>query len=224
MIRDVFKALAYGATPLFRILRWLTMAVVIYAFLGFLVAPLVAKWQLTKILTHQLAREVTIEKLAINPFALSIRVRGFLMKEPSGGEPTVRFDELYLNLSLTSLFRLAPVLDEIRLVHPVIRIVRNADKSYNYTDLIEKFTANPAPPGPPPRFSLNNIELVNGRIDFDDRPEGKQHTISEIHIGIPFISSLPYAADINVEPAFSARCERHTFCSQGRDQALQGYA
>jgi len=225
MIREAFKALTGGAGLSSRVLRWSVVSIAIYAFLGFLVAPIVAKWQLTKLLKEQLARDVTIEKLSINPFALSIRVRGFLLKEPSGIGPAVRFEELYLNLSSMSLFRLAPVLDEIRLVRPVIRIVRNADKSYNYTDLIQKFTASPAPPGPPPgpppRFSLNNIELVDGQIEFDDKPEGKQHVISEIHIGIPFISSLPYATDINVEPAFSAKVNGTPFLLKGETKPFK---
>ncbi len=29
------------------------------------------------------------------------------------------------------------------------------------------------PPGQTPRFSLNNIQLVNAKIVFDDQPEGQ---------------------------------------------------
>jgi hypothetical protein len=208
-----------------RVLRWLLAAVALYALAGFLIAPAVIKWQLTKILSRELARPVTLEKLSINPFALSVRARGFVIREPSGqeppgrepsaGKPAVSFDELYINASLSSITRLSPVLDDVRLVRPVVRIVRNADKSYNYTDLIRKFTAAPAAEPPPeqtpgqqkgpPRFSLNNIEIIDGLVEFDDRPEGSHHAVSEIHVGIPFISSLPYATDITVQPAFSAK-------------------
>jgi len=208
--------------PVLRALRWPLAAVTLYALVGFMIAPAVIKWQLAKVLTRELSREVTLEHLAINPFALTVRARGFSIKEPPGGQsstggsavsPAVSFDELYLNASLVSVARLAPVLDEIRLIRPVVRIVRNADNSYNYTDLIQKFTAAPATPpsaetkAGPPRFSLNNIEIVDGLVEFDDRPAGEHHAVSEIHVGIPFLSSLPYATDITVEPAFSARVD-----------------
>jgi hypothetical protein len=210
--------MARHAGPAMRALWWLLAAVAIYALCGFLIAPAVLKWQLTKTLSRELSREVTLEQLAINPFALTVRARGFSIKEPPGGTsagspPAVSFDELYLNASVSSIRRLAPVLDEIRLVRPVVRIVRNADNSYNYTDLIQKFTAAPATPpsggyhGREPSFSLNNIEIVNGLVEFDDRPASARHVVSDIHIGIPFISSLPYATDITVAPAFSAKVD-----------------
>ena len=35
-------------------------------------------------------------------------MRGFLMKERQSASPAVSFDELYVNLELQSIFRLAP--------------------------------------------------------------------------------------------------------------------
>lgn len=204
-----------------RILRWLIVIVAVYTLLGFVVAPLIARPQLTKVLTRELAREVTIQKLSVNPFALSVRVRGFVMKDRSGGDVAVRFDELYANLSATSLVRMAPVLDQIRLVHPVIRIVRYQDNTYNYQDLLTPAPAAPPPAGPPPRFSLNNIEVVDGRIEFEDRPTGKYHAVSDIQVGIPFVSSLPYATEINVEPSFSAKVNGTPFVLKGESKPFK---
>ena len=87
-------------------------------------------------------------------------------------------------------------------------MVRNEDRTYNFTDLIDEFTKEPpgpkSPPGPTPRFALNNIQILDGKIDFDDRPEQTKHTISAIKIGVPFISSIPSQVDITVQPAFYA--------------------
>ncbi|HXV80589.1 MAG TPA: DUF748 domain-containing protein, partial [Candidatus Binatia bacterium] len=55
-----------------------------------------------------------------------------------------------------------------------------------------------------PRFALNNIEILDGRIDFDDRPEQTKHTVTAIKIGVPFISSIPAHVDIHVQPEFHA--------------------
>jgi len=230
--------------PALRWLRWPLAAVALYALAGFLLAPAVIKWQLTKILSRELGRAVTLEKLAINPFALSVRARGFVIHEPSGPTPSdqdpsdqtpsseilpaISFEELYVNISSASIARFAPVVDQIRLVRPAIRIVRNMDQSYNYSDLIQKFSAAPAAPQPPadskagrPRFSLNNIEIVDGLVTFDDRPAGARHSVSEIHVGIPFISSLPYATDITVEPAFSAKVDGSPIALKGETKPFK---
>jgi uncharacterized protein involved in outer membrane biogenesis len=143
-----------------------------------------------------------MEQIRINPYTMTATIRGFLMKERAGSAPAVSFDELYVNLELRSLFRRGPVLKQIRLVKPYINLVRNDDYTYNFTDLIDEFTKGP--PGATPRFSLNNIEVVDGRIDFDDRPEGVKHSVTSLRIGIPFLSSIPSHVDITVQPAFSA--------------------
>jgi uncharacterized protein involved in outer membrane biogenesis len=113
----------------------------------------------------------------------------------------VSFDEVYVNLELESLFRLAPVLKAIRLAKPYVNLVRNENFKYNFQDLIDEFTSGPRSDA---RFALKNIEIIDGKIDFDDRPEQTKHTISNIKIGVPFISSIPSQVDIKVQPGFSA--------------------
>jgi hypothetical protein len=136
---------------------------------------------------------------------MALTVRGFLVKERQGSATAVSFDELYANLELKSLFRWAPVFKELRLTKPYISLIRNEDRTYNFTDLIEDFTKGPpAPPGPPPRFALNNIQVLDGTIDFDDRPEQTKHIISAIKIGVPFISSIPSDVNIEVQPELHA--------------------
>jgi hypothetical protein len=153
-------------------------------------------------LSKTLHRDVSIQQIRINPYAMSVIVRGFLMKERQGSAVALSFDELYANLELQSLFRWAPVFKQLRLVKPYVAVVRNEDRTYNFTDLIEEFTKGP--PGPTPRFALNNIEVLDGKIDFDDRPEQTKHVISAIKIGVPLISSIPSQVDITVQPAFYA--------------------
>jgi len=180
----------------------------IFAFIGIvaLAAPPLLKNKIAAELSTKLHREVSIEQIRINPFAMSLTVRGFLMKERQSSATALSFDEFYANLELQSLFRWGPVLNRIRLVKPYINLVRNEDRTYNFTDLIEEFTKGPPkePPGPTPRFALNNIQVLDGKIDFDDRPEQTKHTISAIKIGVPFISSIPSHVEITVQPAFYA--------------------
>lgn len=194
----------FARTPTARKVAWWIVGLIVFvAIVGFLIAPPLVKHKLEEELTTQLHRKTTIERVRINPFALSITVQGFVVRERSSDEQALSFEELYAAASSASLFRLAPVVNQVRLVKPHVRVVRNEDKTYNYQDLIDEFLAKPA--GPTPRFSLNNIEVIDGRIDFDDRPAKQQHRMTNVKIGIPFLSSLPYATDINVQPALSAR-------------------
>jgi uncharacterized protein involved in outer membrane biogenesis len=185
-----------------KIAIWLVSVIIAIGILGALVAPPVIRSVLESRLSEQFHRQVSIRQIRINPYAMTATVRGFLMKERQSSATAVSFDELHVNLQLQSLFRLAPVVKELRLVKPYVNLVRNEDRTYNYQDLMQP--AAPGPAGPPPRFALHNIEIVDGQIDFDDRPEQTQHKITAIRIGVPFISSLPSQADIKVQPAFSA--------------------
>ena len=185
-----------------KIAIWIVAIIVAIGILGALVAPPLLRGKLASVLSEKLHREVSIEQIRINPYTMTAAVRGFLMKERASTATAVSFDELYVNLQLSSLFRLAPVIKELRLVKPYINLVRDTDFKYNYQDIIDDLMAGPS--GPTPRFSLNNIQLIDGKIDFDDRPEQTKHTISAIRMSVPFISSLPSFVDIKVQPDFYA--------------------
>ncbi len=148
---------------------------------------------------------MTIEALHVNPFAPSVTVRGFVMQERSGAAAFVTFDELYINAGWSSIFRLAPVVDEARLIKPAARVIRESEGTYNFQDLVDGFMARPKNDEPPPKFAAFNLQLVDGRIDVDDRAKGEKHEVTDLRIGIPFISSLPSHVDVTVAPEFSAR-------------------
>ncbi|HWX77468.1 MAG TPA: DUF748 domain-containing protein [Candidatus Acidoferrales bacterium] len=185
-----------------KIAIWFVSVMAAIGVIGALVAPPLLRRVLANQLTTKLHRQVSIEQIRINPYAMSATVRGFTMKERQSPATAVSFDELYVNLELQSLFRWGLVVKALHLVKPYVNLVRNEDRTYNYKDLIDEFMSGPS--GPTPRFSVNNIQIIDGKIDFDDRPEQTKHTVSAINIGVPFISSLPSQVDIEVQPHFSA--------------------
>jgi uncharacterized protein involved in outer membrane biogenesis len=186
-----------------KIAIWAVSLVVAFGVLLGLVAPPLLRGKIAADLSEKLHREVTIERIRLNPYAMTATVQGFLMKERQSQAAAVSLDELHINLELQSIFRLSPVIKELRLVKPYVNLVRNEDYKYNFQDIIDEFTSGPSG-GPTPKFALNNIQLIDGRIEFDDRPEQTKHLISSINIGVPFISSLPSYTDIFVKPSFSA--------------------
>ena len=211
--------------PVTKKVAWWTAGILgLYAIVGFLVLPPVAKYAARKELPKALHREVSIDSIRFNPFTLALRVTGFGVKEKESTDLFVGFDELLVDFQLASIFRRAPVLREVRLQAPKVKIVRNQDGSYNFSDLIEQPSPKPpepAPKGAPPRFSLNNIQIIDGRIDFDDRPEGVRHEVSDINIAVPFLSNLAYGLDKYVEPSFHARVNGTPFVLAGKTKPFQ---
>ena len=175
---------------------------VVYSVVGFFLVPPILKSVLTKKLSEGLHRQVVISKIKVNPFVLSATVRGFLIKERNGRDTFVSFDELYLNLQSISVLKRGLILSEIKVNKPYVHIVRNEDGSYNFSDLLE---SKPKKEEKAPRFSLNNIQILNGSIDFFDGLKHTTHKLRDMDFKIPFISSLPYYTDIYVQPSFYAK-------------------
>ncbi|MBL8396106.1 MAG: DUF748 domain-containing protein [Candidatus Accumulibacter sp.] len=186
--------------------------------LGFLVFPPLVKWVLVDQLSTALQRPVTVEGLRINPYSLSLQVDGLQVQEKGGGAVVAGFEQLYLNLESSSLFRFGPVISELRLLGPALKIVRLPDGRLNFSDLIDQFLAKPPSDDPTPRFSLNNIQVSGGKVDFDDQALGEKHSLSNLNIALPFVSSLPSSVDIFVEPAFSAAIDGSPLVIQGKSK------
>jgi uncharacterized protein involved in outer membrane biogenesis len=181
----------------------------IFTIVGFFVVPPLLKSILIKKLSENIHRDVTIDQIKMNPYALSLTVKGFTVKDRGSSETFVSFDELFVNLQSLSALKFALVFKEIRLKNPYVKISQQTDQSYNFSDLIEKKVETPPPPpaekGKPLRFSLNNIQLINGSVDFWDGPKQTKHTIRDLNIGVPFLSNIPSQINIFVQPNFSAK-------------------
>lgn len=196
----------------------LVIAFVVIGVLGFFVLPPLVKSVLLEQLGKVLHRPVTFNSVSINPYALSVTLEGVSIQEREGGETFASFDSLYLNLESTSVFRFGPVFGEVRLVNPKLRIVRFPDNRYNFSDLLDEFMARPRNDDPTPPFSLNNIQITGGVIEFDDRQLDEKHVINEINLTLPFVSSMAYATDSFVEPSFSALVNGAPLLIKGRSK------
>ncbi len=127
-----------------KIARWTFGLLVAYAVIGFLILPPIIRSVAVKQLSAQLGREVSIEKIKINPFALSTTIRGLLIKDPDGGT-LLSWDEFYVNFQLSSLVTRAWTFKEIHILQPHARMQINWDYTFNFSDLIAKFSSTNAP-------------------------------------------------------------------------------
>ncbi|MDA8125686.1 MAG: DUF748 domain-containing protein, partial [Deltaproteobacteria bacterium] len=74
--------------------------------------------------------------------------------------------------------------------------------------------------GPFP-FSINNIQIVAGKVEFSDGPRGTVHRAEEIQIGIPFVSTMPDRTDTFVKPSFAARINGTSYTLEGQSKPFQ---
>ena len=196
-------------------LAGLILFLLVFGLLGAFAAPHLVRSLAEKHGSEFLGRALTIEEVAINPYTLELSVSGVRMLEQNGVDEAFSLTSLAVDVEWASLFRGAPVVRSVQVDQPRLRVVRFEEGRYNFSDLLKKLLDQP-PSEEPARFSINNIVLHGGHIDIDDQPLASKHTISDIQIGLPFLSNLPSDIELMVEPSISARLNDAAFALAGR--------
>jgi uncharacterized protein involved in outer membrane biogenesis len=172
--------------------RTLIAAVIVglYALVGFVVIPAVLRAKVPALLAEMLGRPVTIEKIRLNPFALTLAVHGFRIGD-TDGEPFVALGELYVNLQSSSVFRRALTLEEVRLTAPQIRLRMLPDGKPSFADIQERLAAGSEPteappPGDPFPIIIRHARIERGKVAVRDesRPTPFEEEIAPIDIAV----------------------------------------
>ncbi len=185
-------------------------AFALYTLIGFLILPFALKLILASKLSDNLNRPVTIESIKINPFSLTLSLTGLRIGQRTGNEVFASLDELFIDLEATSITRKGIVVKEFQLRSPRVNIVRGADMTYNFADLIPEQksktpeTSEKKEDGKGLAFSINNIQISNGRVEIKDLAKKLTHRITDIKTELPFISNMPSDIESFVKPSFSA--------------------
>jgi hypothetical protein len=143
-----------------------------YTVIGFLVLPPIIRSVAVKQISKQLDREVSIKKVKLNPFALSVTVDGLLIKDKDG-RTLVSWDEVYVNFQISSFFGKAWTFKEISTTKPFVRARMNKDGTFNFSDLITKFSMN-APETAPKKLSkplalhVDHLQISGASAEFSD--------------------------------------------------------
>ncbi|OXI80239.1 AsmA family protein [Burkholderia sp. AU31652] len=195
----------------------LLIFIVLFGLLGFFAAPPLIRHIAEQQLSKQLDRPATIQRIALNPYTLNLEADGIHLGDKGGQGDFIDIAKLVVRPSWSSLFRGAPIVNEVRLDSPRFHIVRYDAQRFNFTDLIEKFsTPSPKPESKPTQFSVSNIQVNNGRIDFDDRLLNEKHVVDNWTLGIPYIATLASKTDIFVEPKLRARFDGSPIAIDGK--------
>jgi hypothetical protein len=207
-----------------RIVIGLLIAIIVIGLLGFFAAPPLIRHIAEQQLSAQLDRPASIERIALNPYTLSFEADRVHIGEAPANLGTgaksgdfVDIERLIVRPSWSSLFRLAPIINELKIDSPRFHIVRFDAQRFNFSDLVEKFSKPSANPSTKPaRFSVSNIRVENGRIDFEDRLLKTHHVIDRWSIGIPFIANLAATTELFVTPSLQARIDGSPLSIHGR--------
>ncbi|AOI60984.1 DUF748 domain-containing protein [Burkholderia diffusa] len=189
---------------------------VLFGLLGFFAAPPLIRHIAEQQLSQQLGRPSTIQRIALNPYTLNLEADGVHVGERGGQGDFIDIGKLVVRPSWASLFRGAPIVNELRVDSPRFHVVRYDAQRFNFTDLIEKFSTPSKPESKPTHFSVSNIQVNDGRIDFDDRLLNEKHVVDNWTLGIPFIATLPSKTDIFVQPKLRARFDGSPIAIDGR--------
>ena len=130
-----------------KIALWVLGILLLYAIIGFVILPPIIRAVAVKELSEDLDRKVTIQKVAVNPFVPSLTIRGLLILDKDN-KPFLSWNEVYVNLELSSIVRQAWTFREIRVTDPYVRAQMNKDHTFNFSDILKKYSTTPtnAPP------------------------------------------------------------------------------
>ena len=199
-----------------RRLAWGMGAVLLLWAAAWLALPALLKWQLPLRAGEALGRAVTVGDVSFHPWSLDLTIGDLAIAGvPAGAEPLLTVKRVHVDLSMGSLFRLAPVIEALELDAPSVRVARTAEGRYDIDDLIARFTPKPdaKPGGEPARFALYNLQIRDAQLRFDDRPVKRVQMIEALNLALPFISNLPAQVDVKIEPRLAFKLNGTPFDS-----------
>lgn len=210
--------------------RWLKITLLTAAVLIglMLLSMLIVPWQLQQQSEQWIAtrtgRTLSYERVHFNPFTLKLELGGIVLTEPDGNDPFVSFERVMVAVSPHSLLRRALILRRVEIDRPYLNVALLGEQLYNFSDFVALFAADAeAQPEPvaekkPLHFSMNNIVVSGGALDFVDYTSVTQphHRIRRLDLSVPFVGNIPFLLDQYVEPSLSLLLNDADISAHGR--------
>jgi hypothetical protein len=182
-----------------RPIRVIAAILIVYALAGFFLAPWLVKKNVIDIVADTMGAELRLEKVAINPFVLSLRVDGLAMEDPEGS-PFLRVRQVFVNFQLSSLFRWAWTFDEVRIDAPELYLARASDGTLNTGFFVPKgvepSVTDPAsnpPDDAPARLLIFDFAVNESVVNwYDEVPvEPVETRLGPVNIAVAQLNTLP---------------------------------
>jgi len=170
-------------------------ALLLYGLAGFFLAPWLIERQLPQALRTSLGREATIGVVAVNPFTLSLRLQAFELRDQDESR-LAGFEDLFVDVSVSSIWNRALTLSELRITAPYLNVVRDPGGAINLLDLASSGAEQPAAESEAlPRFVVQQFRLDKGTVDFTDKVPATpfRTTAGPFDLALDDLSTLPDA-------------------------------
>ena len=181
---------------------WMVAAVLLYTLVGFFLLPWIIERQLLAFADQRLQRPMSIERVRVNPYSLTLTIEGMKLDE-ADGTALAALREFHVNFEASSLVRRAWTFKELRFSDPYLNFIRFAEGDNNLrrvaNTLVETAEADsaqaedPAEDGALPRLILQHFILANGTLDVSDlsRNTNFETTIRSIDLELFAFNTLP---------------------------------
>jgi uncharacterized protein involved in outer membrane biogenesis len=205
---------AFKQNKWIRRVMWTLAGVLALWALAWLAVPPLVKSQFEKIATDKLGRQVTLGRVAFQPWTLELTLTDLAIAARDGLAPQLAIKRIYINAELESLLRLAPVADAVSFDGVSARLVHLGDGKYDVDDILAKLAAQPKEePSEPARFALYNLSVSGGSFDFIDQAVGKTQQVRGFNLSLPFLSNLDSDRQVKVEPRLAFQLNGSNFDS-----------
>lgn len=153
-------------------LRWFFIVSLLlagYAVAGFYGVPKLVRARLLPEASKALGAELRAERVEFEPFAFTLAIHGFSLKDRTGKE-WAACRELSADLALGESLRQGRLVLDGRLVEPVLRPELDARGRLNFLALLPVGESGGGPP-----FLVERFTLERGRVEFRDASRGKPY-------------------------------------------------
>ena len=157
-----------------RVRFWLVVAFLAYTLSGFFLAPLLVEKLAVDYARDGMGRDLTLQRVRINPFVLSAEIEGLDLRDPDG-ETLFALDGLRVDFQASSLFRWAWTFREIRVDGPYVlyeRFEPGDDRLSRLFADMDRLAPQPEPEPEPeaglPRLLIDDLQIVAGRATVRD--------------------------------------------------------
>jgi len=191
-------AARFKALLLFKILIALLSVFVITIVIAWFALPGYLKSYVEENDIDWINREITIQKVNLNPLTLVVEVEDVVIKEPDSNADFVSFKSLAVNFDFWPLLQSKISTNEITLTSFLGNVIQNG-KRFNFSDLFEtKKTTEKEDDSKPIEFDLRNINIIKSRLNYSDTQLGSNLVLESITIHDESFTSESIVFDADV--------------------------